>query len=87
MNPKPAGTTGKSANIIKAHRIKEKLNHIPLHFQNNARSFVILHIVGLIFMLLICITQSFPLMVVVVVGGVTLNLKYYFTSSDRETGG
>lgn len=44
MNPKPAGTTGKSANIIKAHRIKEKLNHIPLHFQNNARSFVILHI-------------------------------------------
>lgn len=60
--PKPAGTTGRRANIIKAHRIKEKLNHIPLHFQNNARSFVILHIAGLIFMLLICITQSFPLM-------------------------
>lgn len=87
MNPKPAGTTGKSANIIKAHRIKEKLNHIPLHFQNNARSFVILHIARFNIH-----AANLHNTIIPFDGGggrgrgVTLNLKCYFTFSDRVTG-
>lgn len=40
--PKTHSHNWEKVNVMKAHRIKEKLKHIPLHFQNNACSFVIL---------------------------------------------
>lgn len=50
MNPNPLAQLGNGEHY-KVHRIKEKLNPIPLQPRNNARSFVKLHVVGLIFML------------------------------------